>query len=253
MNYRLYPARNGLAEYPLDKTENYLAAVERGYGQKVENGEIDPYICRNFQKTLHPLRGELGSQLYGGDGPAHRAQADIARYQLAQHLEDGARDFERIGKRPANACKEGKAVALGAYHPIRVAVPAHLGVYSERRPQAGGIGRIFEYAVLPQGDGNLRELTSALHGEVCLIARELARKRLHQVGGEVNPFALRLYYHVARDEAVRGVVASLVAYAVYADNHLPEGEKGDYDKNYRRHVVHKRARNEHDYALPRRH
>lgn len=69
VNYRLYPARNGLAEYPLDKTENYLAAVERGYGQKVENGEIDPYICRNFQKLCTPCEASCDVSFMVVTGP----------------------------------------------------------------------------------------------------------------------------------------------------------------------------------------
>ena len=83
MNYRLYFTRHGLAEYPLYKTENYLASVERGNGQKIEYREIDPYICRDFEETLETLHGYLRSKFYSRDGSAHCRQPESARQKFA--------------------------------------------------------------------------------------------------------------------------------------------------------------------------
>ena len=74
VNNRLYLSWNGLAENPLYEAKNYFAAVQRGNGQKIENRQIDPDICRNLEETLRALRGYLRSKFNGGDRTAYRGQ-----------------------------------------------------------------------------------------------------------------------------------------------------------------------------------
>lgn len=71
----LYPPRHGLAEYPLDKAENYLASVQRGNGQKIKHRQIDPYICRDIEKALQALRSQLRGQLYRSHRPTDGRKA----------------------------------------------------------------------------------------------------------------------------------------------------------------------------------
>ena len=69
MDYRLHLSRHGLFKNPFYKAENYFAAVQRGYWQKIEHCEIDPYICCDFKKALQALRGDFGRQRNGCNGP----------------------------------------------------------------------------------------------------------------------------------------------------------------------------------------
>ena len=130
---RLHLAADGLFAHPLDGGEHHLAAVDRGDGEQVEYGEVDAQKARDLQKSAQDPAGELRRQRDGGDGSPQRGQPELPREELAEHLEDGARDLEGIGEGAAERLPKPEAVGGVGEHP-RSALPLRLIRDAQRPP-----------------------------------------------------------------------------------------------------------------------
>ena len=193
MDDRLHLAVERFAAHPFDGAEHDLGAVQRGYGEKVEHGEVDADVRRDLEELLHAARGDLGGEAYGGDRPAEGVQPQMPRKQLPQHLENGAADAERVAERARERFEKAELITDGVDVKRRSALPLLLRD-AEGAPERGGVRQVLELRVCAQHDGNFRDLSSlsdpARNGEVGEVALPLAFERLHEVGRHVHRFPL---------------------------------------------------------------
>ena len=252
MNDRFGLAVDGLFAHPLDGAKDHFGAVERGDGQEIEYGQVHADEGRDLQKVLQPAQRHFGRDADGGHGPAERGQAEVARQQLPQDLEDGAADARRIGKGAAERFPKPEAAVRRRVDEVAAVLLGDAQAPPHRRV----VGQVFKRGVGAQHhwhlDDGAARVRAAREGEAHHVPRAAAFERVHQVGRQVDVFPFAGDDHVLVLQRTGGLQPAFGrGDAVRHQQHLPAGKEGDGQQHERQQIVHQRPRQQHQDAPPR--
>ena len=121
---------------PLNQAKDDFRAVERGYRQQIEHGEVDADKRGDIQKPITTARRLFRGDFNRRNRSAHSVDTQLARYKLAKRTKYRSADFERIDERMPDRGEKPVFVLHGIQ-----------SVYAHRFQERVGIGGIFTIGI----------------------------------------------------------------------------------------------------------